>query len=391
MAAVTSPPVADASAPDSSLAAALKAQEYLQARLTATSETTSFRSIPIIDLSPSFSSSLEARQLVARQINEACTTVGFFYITGHGIPKNVCDGTLKLAERFFHELPQASKEAIHMKQSEHFRGYEPAAFSSVNNFTSKETKEAFNWGYEAGLDPTGGDGKYVELDGSKEAAVNLWPQESELPGFYKGIAEYYGHVSSSNIQVATQMLILPQVLQLSRHLFQLFALSLALPEEYFESLVTHPGGIARLIRYPPSSNPKPLSALSEDEEIGLGAHTDYECFTLLLQDSNPGLEILSPDGHWISAEPVDGGIVVNVADFLMRWTNGVYKSTVHRVVNRTAKERYSIPLFFSINYDEMVETLPSCVGEDNPSKFPPITAGRYVLDRLSLTVKTGKY
>jgi len=82
MAAVASPPVAGASAPDSSLAAALKTQEYLQARLTATSEATSFRSIPIIDLSPSFSSSLEARQSVARQINEACTTVGFFYITG---------------------------------------------------------------------------------------------------------------------------------------------------------------------------------------------------------------------------------------------------------------------------------------------------------------------
>jgi len=155
--------------------------------------------------------------------------------------------------------------------------------------------------------------------------------------------------------------------------------------------MTHPGGIARLIRYPPSTNPKPLSDLNEDEEIGLGAHTDYECFTLLLQDSNPGLEILSPDGHWISAEPVNGGIVVNVADFLMRWTNGIYKSTVHRVVNRTAKERYSIPLFFSINYDETVETLPSCFSQDNPSRYPPITAGRYVLDRLSLTVKTGKY
>jgi isopenicillin N synthase-like dioxygenase len=180
-------------------------------------------------------------------------------------------------------------------------------------------------------------------------------------------------------------------LQLCRHLFRLFALSLALPEEYFEPLTTHPGGIARLIRYPPSSNPKPLSELNDDEEIGLGAHTDYECFTLLLQDNNPGLEILSPDGHWISASPVEGGIVVNVADFLMRWTNGVYKSTVHRVVNRTDKERFSVPLFFSINYDETVETLPSCVSEDNPSKYPPITAGRYVLDRLSLTVKTGKY
>src|SRR6266536_3310637 len=96
MAAVTSLPVADASAHESSLAAALKAQEYLQSRLTVTSETTAFRSIPIIDLGSSFSTSLEARQSVARQINEACTTVGFFYITGHGIPKNICDGSLKL-------------------------------------------------------------------------------------------------------------------------------------------------------------------------------------------------------------------------------------------------------------------------------------------------------
>lgn len=182
-----------------------------------------------------------------------------------------------------------------------------------------------------------------------------------------------------------------QVLELARHLFRLFALSLALPEDYFDPLMTHPGGIARLIRYPPAKNPKPLSAVSEEEEIGLGAHTDYECFTLLLQDSTPGLEILSPDGHWISGEPIEGGIVVNVADFLMRWTNGVYKSTVHRVVNRTAKERYSIALFYSINYDETVQTLPSCISEENPSKFPPITAGRYILDRLSLTVQTGKY
>lgn len=81
-----------------------------------------------------------------------------------------------------------------MKNSKYFRGYEPAQYSSVNNFTSKETKEAFNWGYEAGLDPTGGDGKYVELDGSTDGGKNLWPDEKILPGFYKGIAEYYGKV-----------------------------------------------------------------------------------------------------------------------------------------------------------------------------------------------------
>jgi isopenicillin N synthase-like dioxygenase len=178
-----------------SLAAALEAQQYLDSRLTSSSATTSFRSIPIIDLTPSFSSSLAARQFVARQINEACTTVGFFYITGHGIPKSACEATLKLAERFFNQLPQSSKEAIHMKHSDHFRGYEPAQYSSVDNFKSKETKEAFNWGYEAGLDPNGGDGKYVELDGTSAGGKNLWPKEEELPGFYKFIAEYYGQVS----------------------------------------------------------------------------------------------------------------------------------------------------------------------------------------------------
>lgn len=179
-------------------------------------------------------------------------------------------------------------------------------------------------------------------------------------------------------------------MQLCRHLCKLFALSLNLPESFFEAMITHPGAIARLIKYKPSTNPKPLSSLDEDEEIGLGAHTDYECFTLLLQDSVPGLEILSPDGHWISAAPVTGGIVVNVADFLMRWTNNVYRSTVHRVVNRTDRERYSVPFFFSVNYDEQVETLPSCISEDNPLRYPPITAGKYVFDRLSLTVP-GKY
>ncbi|CZT45013.1 related to gibberellin 20-oxidase [Rhynchosporium secalis] len=373
MAAVTK--VAQAGGMQSSLEAAREAEQWLQSRLsTTTTEAPAFRSIPLIDLTASFSSSLIDRQAVAKEINAACTKVGFFLITGHGIPQSVCDDVLRLAKRFFHELSQDQKEALHVRHSDYFRGYEPASYTSVNELTTSETKEAFNWGYESGLDPTGGDGKYVELDGTPEASVNAWPREPELPGFYEGIAKYYG-----------------QVLSLSRHLFRLFALSLALPEDFFDPMMTHPGGIGRLIRYPPSTNPKTLSELNGDEEIGLGAHSDYECFTLLLQDSNPGLEVLSPDGRWISAEPVEGALVVNVADFLMRWTNGVYKSTIHRVVNRTAKERYSIPLFFSINYDETVETLPSCISEENPSKYPPIKAGTYVLDRLEMTVKTGKY
>jgi isopenicillin N synthase-like dioxygenase len=181
-------------ASDASRAAAFEAEEYLKQRLSRTTEKVSFRTIPIIDLAPSFSSSLPDRLRIASQITEACTTVGFFYITGHGLER-VHEETLKLAERFFTELPQSAKDAIHVKTSKYFRGYEPASYTSANHFVSKETKEAFNWGYEAGLDPTGGDGNYVELDGSKpDPHANLWPKESDLPGFYQGIAQYYGHV-----------------------------------------------------------------------------------------------------------------------------------------------------------------------------------------------------
>lgn len=120
-------------------------------------------------------------------------------------------------------------------------------------------------------------------------------------------------------------------------------------------MMTHPGGIARLLFYPPSADPRPLDALEKDKEIGLGAHSDYECFTILLSSTEQGLEILSPEGVWVAAPAVEGGFIINVADFFMRWTNDMYKSTIHRVVNRTDKERFSVPFFFSVNYDTLVE------------------------------------
>jgi isopenicillin N synthase-like dioxygenase len=181
-----------------------------------------------------------------------------------------------------------------------------------------------------------------------------------------------------------------QVLELARHLFRLFALSLDLPETYFDSMTTHPGGIARLLYYPPPRRPQPDStATSNEEQIGLGAQSDYECFTLLLTSSTPGLEILKPSGRWHVASQQPDTFTVNVADFMMRWTNGLYKSTVHRVVNRSAEARYSVPFFFSVNYDTVVETLPTCLGEGEVSKWKPIRAGEYILERLKATTKDG--
>jgi len=196
-------PQSPSSLEDSRLAA-LKAQDYLTSRLKPTTASSSFRSIPIINLSKSFSQDASARATIASEIHSACTTVGFFYITGHGIPSSVLANTFGQAKRFFHDLSDEQKEKIHMKQSQYFRGYEPASFSQVNAFEEKETKEAWNWGYESSLDPTGGDGKYVELDGVPEMKdVNLWPSEEDLPGFKEGVKVYYGHVNDFFVNVTT--------------------------------------------------------------------------------------------------------------------------------------------------------------------------------------------
>jgi isopenicillin N synthase-like dioxygenase len=162
-----------------------------------------------------------------------------------------------------------------------------------------------------------------------------------------------------------------------------------LPEDYFDSMTTHPGGIVRLLYYPPPKHPLPSTITSEEQQIGLGAHSDYECFTLLLTSTTPGLEILKPSGQWHVASYIPDTFIVNVADFLMRWTNGLYKSTVHRVVNRSAEPRYSVPFFFSVNYDTVIETLPTCLKEGEESKWKPIKAGEYILERLNQTTEYG--
>ena len=136
--------------------------------------------------------------------------------------------------------------------------------------------------------------------------------------------------------------------------------------------------------------------VTTEGKLALGAHTDYECFTLLIADENPGLEILFPPSPLTGDKPLwrpcpvrSGTLTVNVADFLMRWTNGLYKSTVHRVMSKLGTPaRYSVPFFFSINYDAEVEALPErTVGK---SLFRPMKAGEYVLERLKATKTLGE-
>lgn len=352
--------------------------------------------VPLIDLGPSFDGTASSRKAVASQIRSACLTTGFFQIANHSIPKQATSGILHQTGRFFHELTPAQKDELHIRHSPLFRGYEPGDYTYVNPDDAStsaatdsistpipqasETKEGFNWGYEPALDPLGSSTQYVELDGQPPIPghTNVWPSETILPGFHAGVAEYYA-----------------QVLRLARHLCRLFALSLDLDEGYFDELITHPGGIGRLLYYP--AQPGKGDGNEEEGKLGLGAHTDYECFTLLLSSETPGLEILFPPSPatnnaplWRACPVRPDTLTVNVADFLMRWTNGLYKSTVHRVVSKPGGgKRYSVPFFFSINYDADVGPLPEeKVG--GGGRYRSMRAGEYVLERLKATKTLGE-
>jgi isopenicillin N synthase-like dioxygenase len=309
------------------------ARQYLQSRLQARTSDLGDDStfgIPVIDIGPSFSDNLEARQKVAYAVRTACLSSGFFYITNHGIDPAASAAILHEAQRLLRDTPRELKEQIHIQHSSQGYGWEPSDSTTLAG--DKESKEAFNWSYEDDLDLSGGDGEYVQLDGSKARNVNQWPGDDMLPGFYEGIQKYYS-----------------QALTLARNLCGIFALSLGLHEDYFAQMITHPSANSRLMYYPPNQS----SPATKD--VGLGAHSDYQTFTILLCTSTPGLEILSPSGQWIQAPTVKDGLIVNIGDMLMRWTNRLYKSTVHRVVNRTNEERYSVPLFFGINNESIVE------------------------------------
>jgi isopenicillin N synthase-like dioxygenase len=157
----------------------------------------------------------------------------------------------------------------------------------------------------------------------------VWEGTSNLPGFKEEVLAYWA-----------------SCLTLSRKLVRIFALSLDLEEDYFDSRTTYPGADGVFNYYPPTTEEEKAK-----NAVGLGSHTDLQLFTLLWQDMIGGLQVLNREGQWIKATPIKGTIVVNIGDFMMRLCNDMYKSTVHRVYNKSSSERVSMPFFFGSSSD----------------------------------------
>ena len=165
------------------------------------------------------------------------------------------------------------------------------------------------------------------------------------------------------------------MVSLGHRLLEAFALSLNLPFDYFKSMCQKPMVTMRLLYYPP----QPI--IIDEDQLGCGAHTDYECFTFLSQSNQSGLQVLNNQGEWINAIPIPNTFVVNIGDLMQRWTNDLFKSTVHRVINTSGTSRYSIPIFFGPDYFTQIESLI----HDQIPKYPPVIAGKYLTQRFNDT------
>ncbi|KII90513.1 hypothetical protein PLICRDRAFT_39078 [Plicaturopsis crispa FD-325 SS-3] len=283
-----------------------------------------FEQIPIIDLANASSPDPAARRALADTIRDACINVGFFYVSNHSIPNPVIACTIHQAKQFF-ALPDQDKLALDIHKTPNYKGYTALLGENTNAENKGDVHEGFDIGWE---DERGG---HRGEDGAMEG-VNVWPDNAALPRFREDVLAYY-HAA----------------VRLGLSLFPLFALALNLPEDFFADKTKNPAAILRLLHYPPQTGPV------DERVIGIGAHTDYECFTILYQDTVPALQVLNTAGHWVDAVPVVGTLVINLGDQFARWTNDVFKSTVHRAINRTGVERYSIPLFFGVDYDVPLE------------------------------------
>jgi isopenicillin N synthase-like dioxygenase len=304
-----------------------------------------FSAIPVIDL---------AGTNVPREIHKACRDTGFFYIANHGVPHPLMDAQLEWARRFF-GLPAEVKLQVAMSKSKCMRGFEPAGKQALDADTPPDLRERFYVGVDLGPHHP-----YVR-QGVPNHGPNQWPDG--LPGFREQNELYFS-----------------TLLALGRRLMGMIALSLELEETFFDAMVAEPFALMCLNHYPP----QPVAAPAG--QLGAGAHTDWGGVTLLLQDELGGLEVRNVSGEWVRADPVPGTFVVNLGDMIQRWTNDLYISNMHRVLNRQrARSRLSVALFFNPDYFTRAECLPGCFSDERPPRYSPCTVGEHIAEMYRLT------
>ncbi|CAG7923547.1 unnamed protein product [Penicillium olsonii] len=301
---------------------------------------------PILDFSSFYTGDSDAKSKLIEEVRKCCHYNGFFQITGHRVSADLQRRVMECSKRFF-DLPLDEKLQIDKNRNSFNRGYELLRSQMLEVGTGPELKEGLYIGEEIPEDHP------YFLEKKLNSGPNQWPQTvSDKNEFQETTMEYY-HA----------------VFELAKDVLGVLAQTLGVESTFFEPLTDGAVATMRYLHYP--AQPE-----DTDEKLnrGIGAHTDFGCITLLLQDEVDGLQVLdAPTGQWLDVKPVPGAYVVNLGNLFMRMANDKYKSNTHRVINKSGRERYSIPFFFSGNPDYICECLPNCREEGETAKYGPIT------------------
>ena len=305
--------------------------------------------IPTVDLVKFKSGDEDQRRGFIQNLGQAFHRVGFVAVVNHGIDFELVDQFYSSAEDFF-ALPREVKSKYEIEGLAGQRGYTAFGKEHAKQSNVGDLKEFYQIG-------------------------------QALPDGHPLSQEYPANVYVDEVQSFTELgdKLYRSFEESGALLLRAIALHRGLKEAYFDEKIEYGNSILRAIHYPPITE-EPKSAIRAEQ------HEDINLITLLVGASAGGLQLLNKQMEWKDIQPEDNEIVVNVGDMLQRLTNDYLKSTTHRVVNPPRElwhtPRLSIPFFLHPKSDMDLSVLDSCVSEDRPKIYDPITAGDYLDERL---------
>ncbi len=307
------------------------------------------RTIPLVDLSKYIEGTEMEKTAFIQEIGDAFHNVGFVGVVNHGIPRDLVDEFYEKSKAFF-SLPVEVKRKYEIAGLAGQRGYTSFGKEHAKQSQVADLKEFFQIG------------QYVAPDDPLKSEYPDNVKVEEIDGFFELSKKLYQTFENSG-----------------RFLLRAIAVHLGLEENYFDEKIEKGNSILRTIHYPPITE-EPRSAIRAEQ------HEDINLITLLFGASAGGLQLLNADGEWLDILPGENEIVINVGDMLQRLTNNYLKSTTHRVVNPPKEQwhvpRLSLPFFLHPKSSMKLDCLESCITNDNPLHYEPISAGEYLDERL---------
>ena len=303
---------------------------------------TDHREIPVVDLGPLIRGEHGAAEKIAPAWKHACENLGFLCIVNHGVNAKLIEDMERQSRRFHDDLSVDQKMQVRVTKDQ--KGFIPSkatilTHSSYHSHTKLDSVECYVVATDFPKD-------HPEVVNSTQFyGPTPWPSDSELPGFKDSVTRYMSAIESLGLS-----------------LLPVWESALNLAPGFFKPFFQTPYCYLRIAKYPKVD-------FVQNNEFGLGAHADTGFMTFLPPALEPGLQILDKEKNWFWPVVPEGGIIVNIGQFLARWTNDRFRATPHRVLPPKNNDRFSFACFINTNLDAVAECLPSCRPSHEPPKY----------------------